>query len=353
MKSNMKHLGNDMNIPEGTLCNKCEDNICHNSCLTNNSDNSIEENKLISRRKSRQRNSSIRSIFMKMGKLLKDPIYDSTFDMENFEPIRSSINKRKFNIIGTGAFGDVYTARNKIDGKIYAIKRMHKKKLIESGEILDIVYREISIHRRLIHENIVKAYSHHEDDKFIYLILEYINYGTLFDTIKNSNGFDEDKAFKYFIQTVSAVCFLHDNKLIHRDLKPENLLLDENDNLKLCDFGWCVHMKEGYRITFCGTYEYMAPEIFQQKPYDFSTDIWTLGILLYEMIHGYSPFRAKDIEDSSFNQEINDDEDDEENDKDDLEEIYKNILNYDLKFEKEISKNCEDLIKSNYFIMLI
>ena len=103
---------------------------------------------------------------------------------------------------------------------------------------------------------------------------------------------DEKTAFKYFIHTASAVLFLHENNLVHRDLKPENLLVDENNNVKLCDFGWCVELSMGNRITFCGTYEYMAPEIIKEKPYNQGIDVWSLGILLYELVHCFSPFRV-------------------------------------------------------------
>jgi len=123
--------------------------------------------------------------------------------------------------------------------------------------------------------------------------MEYANSGSLFSLIKKRKNFDEKKAFHYFIQTAGAVLFLHENNLVHRDLKPENILVDENNNIKLCDFGWCVEMSMGNRVTFCGTYEYMAPEIIKEKPYNQGIDVWSLGILLYELIHGYSPFRVR------------------------------------------------------------
>ena len=110
--------------------------------------------------------------------------------------------------------------------------------------------------------------------------MEYANNQNLFNVIKKNNGMSEKEAFKYFIQAVSAVNFLHEQKLIHRDLKPENILIDKNDVVKLCDFGWCVELKYGNRSTFCGTYEYMAPEIVTESPYNNSIDIWSLGILL-------------------------------------------------------------------------
>jgi len=321
-----------------------EENLYQDTSMNNNTMIIHEENKNSDQKKSkiRQRNSASRSMFMKMGKFLREPIEDPMYAMSNFEADKITKTNKKLNIIGSGAFGDVYTARNKIDGKIYAIKRMHKTKILESGQSLDIVHREISIHTRLIHENIVRAYSHHEDKDYIYLVLEHVNSGTLFELIKNGNGMEEKKAFKYFIQTVSAVNFLHDNNLIHRDLKPENLLLDQNENLKLCDFGWCIDIKDGHRITFCGTYEYMAPEMYQQLPYDFSIDVWTLGILLYELIHGYSPFRASDRDSA-----------DESEEKDCSDEIYDNIVSNDLKFVEGISENCLDLVKSKLISYII
>ncbi len=89
--------------------------------------------------------------------------------------------------------------------------------------------------------------------------------------------------------------------MFHRDIKPENLLIDSNNNIQLCDFGWCaenIHLK---RKTFCGTYEYMAPEIVSDIAYDFRIDIWSLGVLLYEMLHGYAPFRGKEYKEIAAN----------------------------------------------------
>ena len=124
--------------------------------------------------------------------------------------------------------------------------------------------------------------------------MDFTQKGNLYQKLKKDKLFDETAAFHYFIQTCSAVNFLHSNNLVHRDLKPENLLLDDSNNVKLCDFGWCVELNLGNRVTFCGTYEYMAPEIINELPYNNSIDIWSLGILLYELIHGYSPFKVLD-----------------------------------------------------------
>ena len=125
--------------------------------------------------------------------------------------------------------------------------------------------------------------------------MEYASKGSLFHTIRANRKLDEKTAFTYFIQAASAILFLHENNLVHRDLKPENLLVDDDGMVKLGDFGWCVELALGNRITFCGTYEYMAPEILKEKPYNQSIDIWSLGILLYELLHNFSPFRVSSI----------------------------------------------------------
>ena len=160
--------------------------------------------------------------------------------------------------------------------------------------------------------------------------MDYATNHSVFNLIKKKNGMSEIEAFKYFIDTASAVNFLHENNLVHRDLKPENLLIDENGKVKLCDFGWCVELNNGTRNTFCGTFEYMAPEIINESPYDGSIDVWSLGVLLYELIHGYSPFRAKKIK----------------NKDQEYMEIFRNIVDLNFKIEKDISVDCIDLIKS-------
>lgn len=206
---------------------------------------------------------------------------------------------------------------------------MEKSRVIQNGASREMVMREINIHRRLVHENIVRLYSYYEDDTHFYLIMDYVNKGTLYQMIKINNGLEEHLAFRYFIQVVCAVSFLHENNLIHRDLKPENLLLDETDCIKLCDFGWCVELKVGNRVTFCGTFEYMAPELIKELPYNHAVDVWSLGVLLYELIHGYSPFRSKDNSESE-----------------DYSQIFRNILKNNLFIDKKISNECSDLIKS-------
>jgi serine/threonine protein kinase len=133
------------------------------------------------------------------------------------------------------------------------------------------------------------------------LVLEYIPGGDLFDRIIESRRLDEDVARKIFRQLFSAVMYCHDNMMVHRDLKLENLLLDENDNIKIIDFGFVrTYSKDPYMTlkTYCGSLYYCAPEMIDGTPYPGpSSDIWSLGVILYVITNGYLPFKEKNIAD--------------------------------------------------------
>lgn len=123
-------------------------------------------------------------------------------------------------------------------------------------------------------------------------MMELAENGNLEFYRRNKNFLEEDEAFVYFLQTLLAIEYLHNREIIHRDIKPENLLFDKDCNIKLCDFGWSDKQTQAMqRQTFCGTLHYMAPEIIRQEEYSFPVDIWALGILLYEMTHGKTPFQ--------------------------------------------------------------
>ena len=279
-----------------------------------------------------RRISMTRSHFLKPGEIItpnlsphKSPSH--VFYYRNFRLIQTKDNKPT--IIGTGAFGNVYLCENERDSKHYAIKHVKKQSIIDSGASLEIMEREIKIHLTLMHPNIVRLLTYHEDKDNYSLIMEYLNKGTLFTLIRQKRKLPEQEAFGFFIQILNAIHFLHANNYIHRDIKPENVLLDEDGNVKLCDFGWCVSVNTGQRNTFCGTYEYMAPEIVKDEPYDKSIDTWALGVLLYEMTHGYSPFRAKETHEDEYK------------------EIFRNIikLQYEIDSTLGLSSECVDMIE--------
>ena len=259
--------------------------------------------------------------------LTHKPPINHNYTIDNFEYV-TDYSKEAITI-GRGGYGKLYLARNKKDNKEYAIKYVSKKKMKSLGVEPSIIKREIDIHIRITHPRIIKLYSYLEDRHNFYLAMEYAPKGNLYQLIQQKKGMCENEAFYYFIQVASAIHFLHINGYAHRDIKPENILIDKNGGIKLCDFGWCVNVAKGERITFCGTYEYMAPEMINDEFYDMGIDLWSLGVLLYEMIHGYSPFRAhyfvKDAKSA-------------------MTEIFINIKNNNYTINKDISDECIDLI---------
>ena len=260
--------------------------------------------------------------------LLFRPRINRIYYMENFEYVRNYNNEPV--AIGKGGYGKIYLAKNMKDNKEYAIKYISKEKMKSVGVDGSVIQREIDVHIRITHPRIIKLYSFLEDKYNYYLALEYAQKGNLYQYIQKKKGISESEAFKYFIQVASAIYFLHKHGYIHRDIKPENILIDDNFDIKLCDFGWCVSIEKGERTTFCGTYEYMAPEMVNDEFYDMGIDIWSLGVLLYEMIHGYSPFRAHNnfVQDAKSAQV----------------EIFVNIKNNKYTIDKEMSEECVDLI---------
>lgn len=156
--------------------------------------------------------------------------------------------------------------------------------------------REIKHHQVLDHPNIIKFIGHEFRDNKHLILLEYAEGGDLFSLLVKNGPFDEATACKFFVQTAEALDYLHSMKIIHRDIKPENLLLDGNQNIKVCDFGWCAEYDpQTTRRTICGTYEYMAPEILFHRPQSAAIDVWALGVLLYELLHNKAPVTARNM----------------------------------------------------------
>ena len=265
----------------------------------------------------------INSPYLIQGFLNSSIIYDSFYSLDNFAPIYDG--NGKMHIVGSGSYGQVYLALHFLNKKYYAIKHMDKKKLFSQLHSLESIQKEIDIQSRIDHPNIVKLLYVKETHLSYDLVMEYASNGSLFHYIRKYKGLNENKTFSLFIQVVNAINFMHSNDLIHRDIKPENILIFENNIIKLCDFGWCVKLEGHQRGTFCGTTEYMSPELVNHQVYGKEIDVWSLGILLYEMIHGYSPFRPNK---PKFNEK----------------DVMENIKNHNLVFGKTVSDECKRLI---------
>ena len=309
-------------------CKFCDKNFCTLSCLINHasthlgsSDSSINLVNSLKRRQSE--NLTEQYVFITSGDFKEKINFDEKYDYKNFTKVIEDIFPKQ---LGSGSFGRVYLVEHNDTKKLFALKVVDKRKLMVSYGKLDIIYNEINIHSKLAHENIIKLYNIHEDNENIEIIMEYAENGNLYELISNEKGgLSESKAFDYFIQVVNAVYYLHNNNIIHRDIKPENILIGNDNKIKLCDFGWAKELTLENRSTFCGTVEYMAPEIVGSENYDYSVDIWSLGILLYELLYGHSPFKASNTKN-----------------------VILNIKTHELIYDdqnKKVSKACKDLIQ--------
>ena len=309
-------------------CKFCDKNFCTLQCLIShasshlgNSDSSINLVNSLKRRQSE--NLTEQYAFITSGDFKEKINFDVKYEYQNFTKVIEDIFPKQ---LGSGSFGRVYLVSHNDSKKLFALKVIDKRKLMVSYGKLDIIYNEINIHSKLAHENIIKLYNVHEDNENINIIMEYAEKGNLFQLIsKEKTGLDESKAFDYFIQVVNAVYYLHINNIIHRDIKPENILIGSDNKIKLCDFGWAKELTLENRSTFCGTIEYMAPEIVGSENYDYSVDIWSLGILLYELLYGHSPFKANNTKN-----------------------VILNIKTHELTYDdnnKKISNSCKDLIQ--------
>jgi serine/threonine protein kinase len=197
--------------------------------------------------------------------------------------------------LGDGAFGQVWRVKQKSNMKVYAIKQVPKEKVMK---MLNQFRREVFIMYELHHPHIIKLYNHFEDEKFFYLIMEIAEGGNLFHKLYREKCFLERNAAQYFREVVLAVEYLHSHipAIIHRDIKPENILLDKEGRIKLTDFGWSNYYSldnPTLRYTLCGTLEYLPPEIVTETGHNTGADIWCLGILLFEMLTGSTPFASK------------------------------------------------------------
>lgn len=201
-------------------------------------------------------------------------------------------------LLGQGTFAKVHYARHIKTGKSVAIKIIDKEKILKEG-MMDQIKREISVMGLVKHPHVVELYEVMATKTKIYFAMEYVKGGELFNKVAKGR-LKEDVARKYFQQLISAVDYCHSRGVCHRDIKPENLLLDENGNLKISDFGLSAlaesKHQDGLLHTTCGTPAYVAPEVINRKGYDgCKADVWSCGVVLYVLLVGYPPFQDSNL----------------------------------------------------------
>ena len=228
-----------------------------------------------------------------------------------------------------GAFSKIFLGYNKYSNYKVAIKRI---KVEDTNKLKPYVKREIELHSKLNHNNIVKMHDVIMDEfnSCIYLILEYCKLGDL-SKFQNKRPINEIYVQNFIFQLKNALFYLKEKEIIHRDLKPQNLLITEGYTLKLSDFGLAKELKKeqaeiDLKQTYCGSPMYMSPELIQHKKYNSNTDLWSIGVILYEMITGDPPFKVKNYKEL-------------------IKEMKKNIK-LPNRFRKYISSECNHLLES-------
>ncbi|KAI4890573.1 hypothetical protein NFI96_016198 [Prochilodus magdalenae] len=197
-------------------------------------------------------------------------------------------------MIGEGSFGRVYKGRRKFSGQVVALKFIPK--VGRSEKELRSLKREIEIMRGLRHPNIVLLLDSFETEREVVVVTEYAE-GELFQILEDDGSLPESQVREIACQLVSALYYLHSNRILHRDMKPQNILLGKGGVVKLCDFGFARAMSVSTLVltSIKGTPLYMSPELVEEKPYDHTADLWSLGCILYELHTGAPPFYTNSI----------------------------------------------------------
>eukprot|EP00033_Pygsuia_biforma_P001612 GCRY01001814.1.p1 GENE.GCRY01001814.1~~GCRY01001814.1.p1 ORF type:complete len:368 (-),score=36.94 GCRY01001814.1:608-1711(-) len=227
------------------------------------------------------------------------------------------------NVIGKGSFGKVMQVKKKDTGKVYAMKVLKKEQLIARNQVQH-TKAERCILQAIKHPFIVGLeYAFQTGDK-LYMVMDYINGGELFFHLKKEGRFSEERVRFYVAEITLALGHLHKNGIIYRDLKPENILLDNNGHVVLTDFGLSKDLQsmDGNTHTFCGTPEYLAPEVLKATGHGKAVDWWSLGTLMYEMLVGLPPFYSQNVQ-----------------------TMYRKILHDPLSFPPHVSPLAQSLLK--------
>ncbi|KXJ76517.1 calcium/calmodulin-dependent protein kinase type 1 [Aedes albopictus] len=244
-------------------------------------------------------------------------------------------------LLGTGAFSEVRLCEHRETGQAFAVKIIDKKALKGKEDSLENeirVLKRFSAKRQendpdktwFTHPNIVQLFETYEDKSKVYLIMELVTGGELFDRIVEKGSYSERDASYLIRQVLEAVDYMHEQGVVHRDLKPENLLYynpAEDSKIMISDFGLSKMEDSGFMATACGTPGYVAPEVLAQKPYGKAVDVWSIGVISYILLCGYPPFY-------------------DENDANLFAQILKGEFEFDSPYWDEIGESAKDFIRN-------
>ncbi|XP_046673110.1 cGMP-dependent protein kinase, isozyme 2 forms cD4/T1/T3A/T3B isoform X5 [Homalodisca vitripennis] len=224
----------------------------------------------------------------------KDELVERKKINEEFKDVRLS-DLRVLATLGVGGFGRVELVQIAMDpSRSFALKQMKKSQIVETRQQQHIM-SEKEIMGEADSDFIVKLFKTFKDRKYLYMLMESCLGGELWTILRDKGHFDDSTTRFYTACVVEAFDYLHSRNIIYRDLKPENLLLDVNGYVKLVDFGFAKKLQHGRKTwTFCGTPEYVAPEVILNRGHDISADYWSLGVLMYELLTGTPPFTGAD-----------------------------------------------------------
>ena len=347
MQFQIKSLKNELIINDGNNDNN-KDNLNNISKINNNKIKScgkldMHNNKEEEIKKTNNNETIKKNIYMEDSLKLSNYIKD--YYKKNKEYPSTNIDFYKYGrLIGQGAFGKVNLGLNVLTGRVVAIKSFNKKNLNSpNNENMKKIIYETNLMKKLNHPNITKILEMFEDEKYILIIMEYINGGNLFSFVKKRRKLTEKISKILFKQIILGIKHIHSQNIVHRDVKLENILIDLNNTIKICDFGIGRILSSPDELIHdqCGTPMYMAPEILscsKEKGYKgFPVDIWSAGIALYIMLSGALPFSVKNENDSFLDGNNN-------NNKRKNIALKKAIINNVPKRIEKISDNARDLL---------
>ena len=270
----------------------------------------------------------------KEGELFNVPVSDEEWT-QKVEEMSISPNNENRNGIGTsdfdflltlgkGSFGLVALAEYKETGQLYAIKMLRKDIVVKDGDVACTLIEKNVLAMPNKSPFLTQMHSCFQTVDRLFFVMELVSGGDLLNRIMKVGRFKEPTAVFYAAEIALGLMFLHSNGVIYRDLKLENVLLDQDGHIKIADFGMCKEdIRDGATArTFCGTPDYIAPEIVQFQPYNKSVDWWSFGVLVYEMLVGHPPFDGNDED-----------------------ELFEAILTQTIDFPNAVSKEAKELVK--------